>query len=142
MTAVLFDTNIVIDYLAGRVEALLELEYFGDSAISLVSWIEVMTGVPPDLRPVVKEAISEAGLVILPVSDAIATETVSIRYQTINQRPKRRLKLPDAIIRATANVHARLLITRNTTDFFGADIRVPYQIDAAGNVFNALPQST
>ena len=43
-------------------------------------------------------------------------------------RKKTRLKLPDAIILATARVHGLLLVTRNHRDFpkREPDIRIPY----------------
>jgi hypothetical protein len=45
-------------------------------------------------------------------------------------RRERRLKLPDAIILATAETADRLLITRNTRDFPANDpgIRIPYRL--------------
>lgn len=117
-------------------EALLELEFYDDAAISLVTWMEVMTGVPPELRAIADEALKEAGLIVVPISDEIAIKTSSIRYEALHEAPKHRLKLPDAIILATANAQGRLLITRNTTDFHGPEIRVPYEVDAVGNVIN------
>ena len=40
------------------------------------------------------------------------------------------MKLPDAIVWASAQVHAMLLVTRDTKDFPGDDpgIRVPYMV--------------
>ncbi|MCK5535578.1 MAG: hypothetical protein KAI79_02060 [Bacteroidales bacterium] len=45
-------------------------------------------------------------------------------------RKSNKIKLPDAIIHATALVTERLLITRNTRDFSKSDptIRIPYII--------------
>jgi predicted nucleic acid-binding protein len=42
----------------------------------------------------------------------------------------RKLELPDCIIRATAEVEGRLIVTRNAADFGGErfDVRVPYEI--------------
>ena len=52
----------------------------------------------------------------------IAEETVFVRRQT-------RLKLPDAILLATAHVEGRVLLTRNTRDFKpGRSVRVPYTV--------------
>ena len=47
---------------------------------------------------------------ILPLSDAIARQAVSLRQQ-------RRMGLGDAIIAATAIVHSLTLVTHNTEDF-------------------------
>jgi hypothetical protein len=43
-------------------------------------------------------------------------------------RQDKRIKLPDAIVWATAQTSDRLLITRNTKDFSAAEpgVRVPY----------------
>lgn len=60
---------------------------------------------------------------ILPVTLEVADEAALIRRE-------RRLKLPDAIILATARVHELVLVTRNTKDFPADDpmVRVPYQL--------------
>ncbi|UMR32212.1 PIN domain-containing protein [Massilia sp. MB5] len=135
----MFDTNIIIDALGGVSEAAAELLAYEDAAISIVTWIEVMTGTPASLETPVKQFLSGAALAILALSDDVAAETVRIRQRALQAEPKRRLKLPDAIIQATANLSGRLLITRDTTDFKGSGIRVPYEIDATGNVVNVLP---
>jgi predicted nucleic acid-binding protein len=59
----------------------------------------------------------------LPVTLEIADEAALIRRE-------RRLKLPDAIILATARVHGLVLVTRNTRDFPADDpmVRVPYSL--------------
>ncbi|CAN7414790.1 PIN domain-containing protein [Pseudoduganella sp. LjRoot289] len=139
MTAVLFDTNIIIDVLAGRAEAREELIAYADAAISIITWIEVMTGTPADLRGQVKQFLSDSALTIIQLRDDIPAETANIRYTALHEIPKRRLKLPDAIIQATAKLTGRLLITRNITDFRGPGLRVPYEVDAIGNVTNILP---
>lgn len=140
MTAVLFDTNIVVDYLSGRAEALAKLEHYFDSAISLITWMEVMTGVPPALRAQVQETISSAGLLVLPLNDSIAAQTVALRYEALHEEPKRHIKLPDAVIQAKSDVTGRLLVTRNISDFRGARIRMPYQVDALGNTVQITPR--
>ena len=47
---------------------------------------------------------------ILPLTDAIAQQTVALRQQ-------RRMRLGDSIIAATALVHGLTLVTHNTEDF-------------------------
>lgn len=138
MTAVLFDTNIIIDALNGRNEAAAELVAYDDAALSIVTWIEVMTGIPMTVRAQVEQFLAESALAIIALTDEIAAETAHIRHAALQETPKRRLKLPDAIILATSNVTRRLLITRNTADFKGHGVRVPYEIDALGNVINVL----
>ncbi|MYN11143.1 PIN domain-containing protein [Pseudoduganella aquatica] len=139
MTAALFDTNIIIDALNGREAAAAELLAYCDAAISIITWIEVLTGMPAAVRPEVEQFLADAALTVVSLTGAISAETVRIRYAALHELPKRRLKLPDAIIQATANCTGRLLITRNTTDFSGGGIRVPYEINADGVVINVLP---
>jgi toxin FitB len=50
-------------------------------------------------------------------STNIINSTEDVANQTINLRKKRKIKLPDAIIAATALVHNLTLISRNTKDF-------------------------
>jgi len=51
----------------------------------------------------------------------------AIAERAVELRQAKRLKLPDAIIRATAMQHSPLLVTRNTKDFPDDEpgIRVP-----------------
>jgi hypothetical protein len=60
---------------------------------------------------------------VVPISGEIAELTVNIRRS-------RRLKLPDAIILATARHLGCVLLTRNTKDFDPADpaVLVPYTL--------------
>ena len=54
----------------------------------------------------------------------------SIAKQAVVLRKQHRIKLPDAIIWASAQVNAMLLVTRNVKDFQKNEpgIRVPYKI--------------
>ena len=117
----LFDTNILIDYLSGIPQARLELERYSNRAISVITWMEVMAGATR-----VDERQIRAFLLtfnILPVTTEIAEQAFDLRRQ-------RKIKLPDAIILATAQVEDRLFITRNTRDFPGddPDVRIPYRL--------------
>jgi predicted nucleic acid-binding protein len=53
-----------------------------------------------------------------------------IPSQALSLRRSHRIKLPDAVIWATAQVHALLLVTRNTKDFPEGDpgVRAPYRV--------------
>lgn len=57
----------------------------------------------------------------LPIDDAVSEVAVKIRR-------RQRIRLPDAIIWATAQVAQTILVTRNTRDFPADDpgVRVPY----------------
>ncbi|MGD0478764.1 MAG: type II toxin-antitoxin system VapC family toxin [Terracidiphilus sp.] len=118
---VLFDTNILIDYLSGIPQARLEMERYPQRAISIITWMEVMAGTTPkDEKPIRAFLLTFS---ILPVIAEVAERAFVLRRQ-------RKIKLPDAIIQATAQEEDRLLITRNTRDFPGhdPDIRIPYML--------------
>ena len=55
--------------------------------------------------------------------------TEEIAEQSVNLRQEYGMKLPDAIILATAHVHRRELVTRNTKDFAGLPgVILPYTL--------------
>lgn len=117
-----FDTNILVDYLNGVAAASREIEQYEEIAISIVTWMEVMSGVD-DAR---EEAITREFLSrfkVQPVEKNVGERAVKIRQQ-------HKLKLPDAMIWATAKELGRILVTRNTKDFPEKDagIRVPYRV--------------
>jgi predicted nucleic acid-binding protein len=118
---VLFDTNILIDYLNGVKDAAKEIGQYRDKAISLITWMEVMAGATVQDEPIIKTFLSQFEL--LPIDGTVSTEAVA-------RRRTRKTKLPDAIILATARSAGRILITRNTKDFPAGqdvDVRMPYQ---------------
>ncbi len=120
--SVLIDSCILIDFLSGREQARAYLSGVAGAAISLVTWMEVMTGASsPGEEAAIRGFL--AAFVVLPVDTAVAEDTVGLRRA-------RRLKLPDAIIYATARVHGRTLVTRNTRDFRDGDagVEVPYAL--------------
>jgi predicted nucleic acid-binding protein len=121
VTPALFDTNIVIDYLSGIQDAFNELTVYSDRAISIMTWMEVMVGAMPD-REAQRRAVLNM-FVILPL-------TAQVAERAVVERRHGRMKLPDAIILATAHESGRLLITRNTKDFSSSHplVRIPYQI--------------
>jgi predicted nucleic acid-binding protein len=118
---VLFDTNILIDYLSGIPQARLEMERYPQRAISIITWMEVMAGTTAKDEKQIRTFLLTFS--ILPVIAEVAERAFVLRRQ-------RKIKLPDAIIQATAQEEDRLLITRNTRDFPGQDpdIRVPYRL--------------
>ena len=119
-TRVLIDTNILIDYLAGFPQAHQELSRPGDKAISVISWIEVLAGLPEADHPLVEQFLQRFQLLAL---------TPPITRKTVAVRKSNRVKLPDAVILATAQVEGRVLVTRNTRDFKpGSNVRVPYRL--------------
>jgi predicted nucleic acid-binding protein len=121
MVKALFDTNVLIDYLNAIPQARDELTRYQEKAISIITWMEVLVGAKPEVVTGTRAFL--AGFMVIPVDDAIAERAVSLRQL-------HRIKLPDAVIWATANIHSMLLVTRNTKDFPREmpDIRVPYEI--------------
>jgi len=116
----LFDTNILIDYLAGIEAARSELEMYDSPMISSITWMEVMLGAKSDDEEIQLSAFLSRFSVVS-VSAAVAEKAVALRHQY-------RMRLPDAIIRASALSESCLLISRNTRDFPAEhpSVRVPY----------------
>ena len=119
MTAV-FDTNIVIDCLRGLEQAEEEYSRYDKVFISRMTWMEVLVGVDSeDTRDFLKQKFT---------TTAIDVDVAEVAIQI--RREHRRLKLPDAVIWATAMEHDCVLVTRNTRDFSAKEksVRVPYII--------------
>ena len=118
----LFDTNILIDYLKGVDAAQAELVRYRERLISIVTWMEVQAGVRNAEEGDVIEMFLRDFRVV-EVTRAIARDAVEIRQAS-------RMRLPDALIWASARHESALLITRNTKDFPADEpgIRIPYRI--------------
>ena len=117
----LLDTNILVDYLNGVHKAQQELKHYANPSISAISWMEVMVGCTEKTEAGTRSFLR--GFAVVPVDEAVMELTVALRRAY-------KLKLPDAIIWASAKSQGLLLITRNTKDF-PADlpgIRVPYTL--------------
>lgn len=121
MVKALFDTNILVDYLNAVPEARTELQRYTEKAVSIITWMEVLVGADQDLEGATHGFLS--GFDLVDVDERIAERAVGLRRD-------HRIKLPDAIIWATAQVHGMLLVTRNTRNFSADDpgIRAPYKL--------------
>ena len=116
------DTNILIDYLNGSEAAKRELDSFDAIYISLISWMEILVGAGEgDDESEVREFLRRFR--VHPVDEGVAERAVEIRRRD-------KVRLPDAIIWATAQHLGLLLVTRNTRDFprNHPGVRVPYSI--------------
>ena len=120
MSDIFFDTNIIIDALARRQQALDELRRASRPWISRVTWIEVLAGVPAPARSETERYLQNYS--IRELSPEIARRAADLRFN------RRSLKLPDAVIFASAQEHGAVLVTRNVKDFPASmpGIRVPY----------------
>lgn len=118
----LFDTNILIDLFSGRREAKQALDAWPpQNAISIVTWMEVMVGAKK-YNQEHRTRVAMSAFNIIGVSQAIAERSVALRQEY-------GMKLPDAIILATAQVHRLELVTRNTKDFKHiAGVVTPYEL--------------
>jgi predicted nucleic acid-binding protein len=108
----LIDTNIIIDFSENRLP--LNAKLFvaeiidNEPNISIINKIELL-----GFSMVTPEIIEFTD------STNIINLTEDVANQTINLRKKRKIKLPDAIIAATALVYHLTLISRNSKDFDG-----------------------
>jgi predicted nucleic acid-binding protein len=116
----LFDTNILVDYLNGVEAAKAEISGTDARFISIVTWMEVLAGAHDDEEEDVLEMFLRDFRVV-DLTRRVAREAVEIRRG-------RRIRLPDAIVWASARTESAVLVTRNTKDFPPAEagIRVPY----------------
>ena len=120
MVRALFDTNILIDFLRGLPAARDELSLYPDKAISIITWMEVMAGAPASAALATRAFLD--GFTLIALDTKVAERAVTLRQDY-------RLKLPGAIIWASAQVQAMLLVTRDARGFPTGDpgVRMPYQ---------------
>lgn len=116
-----FDTNILIDWLLDRGGAAEELGRCVRPRLSRVVWTELLARETPDARPGLIDHLH--GFDIVELDATIAVRGADFRHRT-------RVKLLDALIYATAQVHGADLITRNIKDFPPGTpgIRIPYEL--------------
>jgi predicted nucleic acid-binding protein len=107
----LMDTNVVIGYLSNQIPAT------GASAIDqlpgiisvitrieLLGWYRASPAQLAKLKPFIDSSQ------VYDLNEEIIQQTIALRQQY-------KIKLPDAVVAATAQVYNHTLITRNTADF-------------------------
>ena len=121
-----FDSNILIDALAGYGPANVEIQrafdQHGRGWISRMVWIEVLSkGNPSACR---QSELLLSGFQIDEIDVDISARAAALR------RERARLKSADAIILASAQLRGRTLITRNIRDFpvDTPGVRIPYLV--------------
>ncbi len=126
MSGYSLDANILIDALLEHDPAHREMTRIAASGsrmwVSRMAWIEVLS---KGNDTIVRDALQFLGRFGLDeIDDEISHRAAALR----RERP--RLKSPDAIILATAQIRGRVLITRNIKDFPAEmpGIRIPYTI--------------
>ncbi|MFN3831124.1 MAG: type II toxin-antitoxin system VapC family toxin [Allorhizobium sp.] len=121
MVKVLFDTNIVIDVLKGIPPARDVVSNLPQRAVSIITWMEVMVGTSATLTDATRDFLR--GFQLIGLDENIAEHAVIVRQV-------HRLKLPDAVIWATAKVNGLSLLTLDTKGFprQHPDIIVPYEV--------------
>jgi predicted nucleic acid-binding protein len=117
-----FDSDVLIDYFDGIATAGEELSHYDRVLISRITWMEVLVGAPTDtLRRIREDFLRQ--FAVIELDEAVAREAITLRQEY-------KLKLPDAIIWASARLNNALLITRNARDFDRGEpgVRIPYRL--------------
>lgn len=117
----LIDSDVLLDFLDGHAAAAREIGLYRECCISIISWMEVLAGTRSEADEDIRRAFL-AHFRVVPLTSRVAEEAVALRR-------KHRLKLPDAIIWASAITENCLLVSRNTKDFPAGQIgvRFPYR---------------
>jgi predicted nucleic acid-binding protein len=116
------DSDVLIDYLQGVPAAREELARYRRPLCSIIAFIEVLAGARTDPERRAAETLL-ASLGRVELTEDVARRAVELRQSL-------RLKLPDAIVLASAEIEGCILVTRNTRDFPAGDprVRFPYTV--------------
>ena len=112
-TGYLLDSNVIIGYLAGRIDApgMKVVSGIVDQRpqLSVISKIEVLRfNDTPENEAILNDFVDSS--IILPLGNIVVQLAIELCRHS-------RIKLPDAIIAATAQAENLVLVTRNTDDF-------------------------
>ena len=117
----LIDSDILLDFLDGYAGAAEEIVRYRECCVSIISWMEVLAGARSQADEDLRRGFL-AHFRLVPLTPPVAEEAVKLRREY-------RLRLPDAIIWASALSEKCLLVSRNTKDFPAdqASVRFPYR---------------
>jgi predicted nucleic acid-binding protein len=113
-TKYLIDSNAAIEFLGGKLpptasnwlQKMMEQELHH---LSVINQIELLGfDASNEEMQILEDFVNSS--IVLPLSDGVVQKTIELRKQF-------KIKLPDAIIAATALAYHLILITRNTADF-------------------------
>jgi predicted nucleic acid-binding protein len=106
----LLDTNIILDYMSNmlpeKANKLVTQIIDNEINISVINKIELLGF--SKVEQVIIEFVSCSN--IYPINDAVVNKTIELRRLN-------KIKLPDALIAASAIINKMVLISRNTKDF-------------------------
>jgi predicted nucleic acid-binding protein len=109
----LVDSNVIIDYVSNRIPEKsakqLDIYFNSNFSVSIISKIEVLGFKTQEYELKQLESFIQLSSIVY-IDEAVADKTIEIRRM-------KRIKLPDAIIAATALVQNCILLSHNTTDF-------------------------
>jgi predicted nucleic acid-binding protein len=109
----LVDSNVIIDYVSNRIPEKsakqLDIYFNSNFSVSIISKIEVLGFNTQEYELEQLESFIQLSSIVY-IDEAVADKTIEIRRM-------KRIKLPDAIIAATALVQNCILLSHNTTDF-------------------------
>ncbi|OYU51917.1 MAG: VapC toxin family PIN domain ribonuclease [Alphaproteobacteria bacterium PA1] len=121
---ILFDTNILIDHLQGHRAATEAIAGHSGAAISVITWVEIMSGVPSAKQDAMRLWLDRFHLIQIDADIAVYAAAL---------RQERRLDLADALIVATAQASGRTLVTRDRALYDELDdppVLIPYDLHA------------
>ena len=122
---VVIDTDVLIDYLRGRVEAMAYIDGLTEPVLmSAVTLAELFAGVREGAERLILETF-------VTVFDVVSVDAEVARLGGLFRRgfgKSHNVELPDALIAATAQTHRATLVTLNRKHFpMLDDVVVPYQ---------------
>lgn len=109
----LVDSNVIIDYVSNRIpeKSANQLDIYFNScfSVSIITKIEVLGFNTQEYELEQLESFIQLSSIVY-IDEVVTDKTIEIRRM-------KRIKLPDAIIAATAIVKNCILLSHNTTDF-------------------------